>query len=130
MIILDSSVLIEMFRKKDKQNTLFYKLSKEFNDLAISSITHYELGVGNRKSHSDYWEILCENLLILPFDKSCSEEAITIYLDLLKKNKIIDFADILIGATAVAYDIAIATLNVKHFERIKNLKLIDNVKFQ
>jgi len=35
----------------------------------------------------------------------------------------IDLADILIGATAVTHNIPIATLNVKHFERIKDLKI-------
>jgi len=36
----------------------------------------------------------------------------------------IDLADILIGATAVTYSIPIATLNVKHFDRIKGLEIM------
>ena len=115
MILLDSSILIELFRKQDKSKTLFYKLSQTSDELCISSITHYEIGIGNRKSHSEYWDSLCENLRILPFDKACSNSAISIYLELLKANKMIDLADILIGATAVTYSIPIATLNVKHF---------------
>jgi tRNA(fMet)-specific endonuclease VapC len=43
---------------------------------------------------------------------------------MLKNNKIIDIADILIGATALSHNIPIATLNNNHFERIKNLELI------
>lgn len=124
MILLDSSVLIELFRKKDKEKTLFYSLAKTNKTLCISSITYYEIGIGNRKSHVDYWGKLCENLLILPLDKECSENAITIYLDLQKENKIIDLADILIGATALTHDIPIATLNDKHFNRIKGLEIV------
>ena len=124
MILLDSSILIELFRKQDKAKTLFYKLSQTSDELCISSITHYEIGIGNRKSHSEYWDSLCENLRILPFDKACSNSAISIYLELLKANKMIDLADILIGATAVTYSIPIATLNVKHFDRIKGLEII------
>ena len=124
MILLDSSILIEMFRKKDKEKTLFYSLSQTSDDLCISSITHYEIGIGNRKAHADYWELLSENLRVISFDKACSNCAVTIYLDLLNANKMIDLADILIGATAVAYNIPIATLNVKHFERIEGLKII------
>ncbi len=124
MILLDSSILIELFRKQDKSKTLFYKLSQTSDELCISSITHYEIGIGNRKSHSEYWDSLCENLRILPFDKACSNSAISIYLELLKANKMIDLADILIGATAVTYSIPIATLNVKHFDRIKGLEII------
>ena len=124
MILLDSSILIELFRKKDKEKTLFYSLAKTYKTLCISSITYYEIGIGNRKSHSDYWEKLSENLRILPFDKECSDNAITIYLDLLKANKMIDLADILIGATALTHNLPIATLNDKHFNRIKGLEII------
>ena len=125
MILLDSSILIDLFRKKNKEKTLFYKLSRTEEDFCISSITNYEIGIGNRKSHTAYWENLTEILTILPFDKSCSEKAIAIYLNLLKNNKMIDLADILIGATALTHDIPLATLNTKHFERIKGLKIIN-----
>lgn len=37
----------------------------------------------------------------------------------------IDFADILIGATALTHNIPIATLNTKHFQRIKKLEVIE-----
>jgi predicted nucleic acid-binding protein len=124
MIMLDSSVLIELFRKKDKEKTLFYSLSQAHSDLCISSITYYEIGIGNRKSHADYWELLSANLRVIAFDKACSNSAIQIYMDLLKANKMIDLADILIGATAVTYNIPIATLNIKHFERIEGLELL------
>ncbi|MFA6402727.1 MAG: type II toxin-antitoxin system VapC family toxin [Salinivirgaceae bacterium] len=124
MILLDSSILIELFRKKDKEKTLFFSLAKTYKTLCISSITCYEIGIGNRESHYDYWEKLSENLRILPFDKECSDNAITIYLDLLRANKIIDLADILIGATAITHNIPIATLNDKHFNRIAGLEII------
>ncbi|MDP3915400.1 MAG: type II toxin-antitoxin system VapC family toxin [Bacteroidota bacterium] len=124
MILLDSSILIELFRKQDKAKTLFYKLSQTSVKLCISSITHYEIGIGNRKSHDEYWESLSMNLRVIPFDKACSNSAVTIYSELLKANKMIDLADILIGATAITYSIPIATLNVKHFDRIKGLEII------
>jgi tRNA(fMet)-specific endonuclease VapC len=124
MILLDSSILIELFRKKDKEKTLFYSLSQTYTDLCISSITYYEIGIGNRKSHRDYWDLLSENLRVIPFDKACSNSAVAIYIDLLKANKMIDLADILIGATAVSYNIPIATLNTKHFDRIDGLEIL------
>jgi tRNA(fMet)-specific endonuclease VapC len=124
MILLDSSVLIELFRNKAKDKTFFYKLSQSHNNFGISSITNYEIGIGNRKSHFKYWEKLTEHLIIIPFDKDCSLTAIKIYLDLLKSNKLIDLADILIGATALTNRLPLATLNMKHFERIKNLEIV------
>lgn len=124
MILLDSSVLIELFRKRVKERTLFYKLSLTHTDFCISSITYYEVGIGNKKSHIEYWGALTKQLTVLPFDTACSNSAINIYQDLLKKNKMIDIADILIGSTALTHNIPIATLNTKHFERIKNLQII------
>ena len=123
MILLDTSILIELFRKKDKSNTLFYQIAQEKSELAISSITHYEVGIGNNRLHQDYWESLCENLMVLPFDRICSETATSVYRELKSKNKLIDLADLLIGATSLSHEIPIATLNKKHFERIPGLKI-------
>jgi predicted nucleic acid-binding protein len=125
MILLDSSVLIDFFRKKDKTKTIFYQLSKTNTEFCISSITYYEIGIGNRKNHFEFWEKLTENMTVIPFDQACSEKAIFIYFDLLISNKMIDLADLLIGSTALTHNIPIATLNKKHFERIKNLILIE-----
>lgn len=124
MILLDSSILIELFRKKDKKKTQFYSLSKLDEEFSISTITYYEIGIGNRKSHAGFWDSLCNNLTVLPFDKNCADTAITIYHNLLKKNQIIDLADILIGATAITHNIPVSTLNIKHFARIAGLTLM------
>jgi tRNA(fMet)-specific endonuclease VapC len=43
MILLDSSILIELFRKKDKVKTFFYSLAKTYKKLCILTITNYEL---------------------------------------------------------------------------------------
>lgn len=40
-----------------------------------------------------------------------------------KKNKIIEFRDIFIAATAITNDMPLSTLNIKHFERIDGLEL-------
>ena len=124
MILLDSSVLIELFRKKSKQDTLFYKLAQSENDFSISSVTYYEIGIGNRKNHKNYWEKLCERLMVIPFDKACADSAITIYQNLKHKNKLLDLADLLIGATAITHEMPIATLNVNHFQRIEDLTVL------
>ena len=126
MILLDSSVLIELFRKQNKKKTLFYRLAENETDFSISSVTHYEFGIGDKSSEDKYWNELYDRLVVIPFDKSCSQTAIDIYLALKKQNKLIDLADLLIGATAVTYSYKMATLNRKHFERIPDIQLVDN----
>lgn len=126
MILLDSSVLINLFRKKVKSNSFFFKLLKDETEFGISSVTHYEIGIGNKDSDNKYWVELNNNLVIFLFDKDCSIEATNIYLGLKKENKLIDLADILIGATAIANNLKLATLNIKHFSRIKDLELVSS----
>ena len=126
MILLDSSVLIEMFRKKDKQKTFFFHLSQMNDDFAISVITHYEVFCGSNYLQEDFWNDFLDLISILPFDIDSSNEAVKIYRDLKKANKLIDLADIMIAATAVANKMSLATINIDHFSRVKDLKLIKN----
>jgi len=37
MILLDTSVLIDLYRKKNKEKTLFYRLAEYETDFSISS---------------------------------------------------------------------------------------------
>jgi predicted nucleic acid-binding protein len=67
---------------------------------------------------------LCKNLGIIDFNLPCAEKASEIYRELKIRNKMIEFRDILIGATALMHGIPIATLNIKHFERIAGIQII------
>lgn len=124
MILLDSSIIIDHFRKTNKTKTPFFKLASENNILAISTITEFEISVGNTSLHRYYWENLLEDLHILPFDSSCCNVAIEIHQGLKKSNKLIGLADLIIGSTAIVNNISLATLNVKHFRRIEGIKLL------
>jgi len=125
MILLDSSVLIELFRSTNKENTLFYKLATTESDFAISVITYYEIFTGSNEKQDSFWNKLFESVEILNFDFSSSIQATKIYKELKKTNKMIDLADILIAATSISNNIQLATLNLNHFERIKDLKIMN-----
>jgi predicted nucleic acid-binding protein len=124
MILLDSSILIELFRSSKKENSTFYKLATEENHFGISIITHYEVFAGSNEKQDSFWREFTAAIDILDFDLKSSEQAVKIYKQLKKANKLIDLADILIAATAISNEIPIATLNFNHFERIKNLNII------
>ena len=126
MILLDTSVLIEMFRVKDKSSTYFYQLSKEYNDFSISIITHYEIFRGSNRLQDVFWTSFLKNIEIIPFDITSSDEATKIYKQLKAQNKIVDFADLLIAATALAHKLSLATLNLKHFRQIPDLYILNN----
>lgn len=124
MVILDTSIFIEYLRAKDKSKTVLFGLSDNVV-LSLSAVTYYELlmGATNGAKKEDI-RLLTEDLAILPFSFDIAEKAATIFNDLKQKNKLIEFRDIFIAATAISNQLPLKTLNIKHFERIKNLILL------
>ena len=111
-----------------------YELKSKFEDVGpencfISEITLAELKFGVAKSQAKKKnQHALENFLtgiqIIPIfpalDIYASEKAC-----LQKSGKIIDDFDLLIGATAVSFDLVMVTNNTHHFNRIKDIKLED-----
>jgi tRNA(fMet)-specific endonuclease VapC len=125
-LLIDTSILIDYLRKSQKQQTLFYRLSSQF-DYSISSITHFEFMVGATPNNRPFIQQLLQDLPVLAFDIACANQAAAIHQELKMQNQLLPMADILIAATAITYDSPLLTLNRKHFERIKLLKLHDTV---
>ncbi|HEY4325324.1 MAG TPA: type II toxin-antitoxin system VapC family toxin [Mucilaginibacter sp.] len=123
--LLDTSVLIDFYRKKDKSKSFLYKLSQNYQSFAVSAITRYEIYAGALSTQIEFWDDFFSNLTVLPFDSEASKVAVAINADLKKNRKQIDIPDLFIAATAVMYNLPCATLNRKHFERIEKLELID-----
>ena len=120
MILLDTSILINYFRKSDKENTFFLILHKSY-PLGISTITEYELLNGSlSEKHIKFNVLLFSKLTIIDFNRNCAKSAANIYKDLKAKKQLIDVADMLIAGTALANNLPLATLNTKHFSSIKN----------
>ena len=125
MILLDTSILIDYFRKSKKENTIFQKISLAYNDIYISQITYFEILRGSNSTQSEFWLDIFENLILIDFDKNCAEKAVKIYKELKLSNQLIDTADLLIGATAMAFNLSLATCNTKDFKRIKRLDILE-----
>ena len=121
-ILIDTSVVIDHFRKKNKQRSLLYELSKE-NRLFLSAISKFEFLVGAKLAQIRQTEKIIEGFDVLSFNSNVADVASDIAKKLKAKNKIIEFRDIFIAATAIANDIPLSTLNVKHFEKIDGLEL-------
>ena len=123
MICLDSSLLIDFFRKKKKEKSAFFRLSEERDSFAISVVTYFEVLVGCSDDVRSYWREFFEDFKILPLSSKCVEIAVKIDDDLRRRNKRIELPDLLIAATAITHDLPLATLNLKHFERISLLNI-------
>ena len=123
-VLLDTSVLIDFFRKQNKAKSALFGLVGRYR-LSISVMTAFEVKVGIRseRQQQDY-DRLTMNMDVLPLDEACFEEAVTIYRDLKAENALIGLADLLIAASAVRYGLPVATLNRKHFEHVARLRLL------
>jgi tRNA(fMet)-specific endonuclease VapC len=124
LVLVDTSILIDFFRKSEKANSRLLKLVREDFIFCISAITEFEIHIGTTPDQIDYWEDFLFKTQIVAFDKEVARAAVDIGKSLKKQSKLIGMADLFIAATAVHYSLPLATLNVKHFERIEELQIL------
>jgi len=55
IICLDTSILIDYYRKTDKQNSFFFQLTQTYHLFAVSIITEYEIMIGSSQSQDAFW---------------------------------------------------------------------------
>ncbi|MDB5006335.1 MAG: type toxin-antitoxin system VapC family toxin [Mucilaginibacter sp.] len=125
LILIDTSILIDYFRKSDKANSKLISLINEGYKFQISAITEFEIYAGSTAVQQTFWENLLKKIEVLPFDSKTVKIAVEINTVLKRKRKQIEIADLFIASTAISKNIAFATLNRKHFERIENLQIVD-----
>jgi predicted nucleic acid-binding protein len=125
VILVDTSNLIDYYRKTDKANTIWMGLVKQGYEFVISAITKYELFSGATESQLTFWNDVLQIISVIPFDSSCVDTAVAINQQLKRKRKQIAIADLFIAATAVTIGLPIATLNKKHFVRVDELIIVE-----
>ncbi|MBO9673808.1 MAG: type II toxin-antitoxin system VapC family toxin [Sphingobacteriaceae bacterium] len=123
IIMVDTSILIDYFRKKDKSKTRLFDLSQKSDNLCISSITEFEIYTGAKDDQANFWKKMLSNFIVFPFDSDAALVAVEVQNKLKRRRKSIDKADLFIAATAIARDLYFDTLNHKHFEHIEDLKM-------
>jgi tRNA(fMet)-specific endonuclease VapC len=111
IILVDTSVLIDYYRKTDKEKTTWIGLIRKGYSFSISAVTKYEIYTGAKKDQIAFWDTVFQQIPVIAFDEQCVESAIEINSNLKRKRKLIDAADLFIAATALAHDFTFATLN-------------------
>ena len=100
-----------------------------FEKLTINIISYYEIlrglkDLGNEEKLKKFRGFIQENELV-SIRKETVEKAAEIYAYLKKEGNLIEDADILMASTAIVEDLVLITNNIKHFKRVKGLR-IDN----
>ncbi len=122
-ILIDTDIVIEYLRSKDKSSTKLIKLIEE-HDLFLSSISEFELYLGAKTiRHQDDLEILFSEVEVIPFDFGCGKIAANIWKDTQSRHQHIEIKDIFIASIAISNDVWLQTFNKKHFQGIKGLKI-------
>ena len=125
LILVDTSILIDFYRKTDKSNSAWMALVRLEYEFAISVVSKFEIYSGATTNQLTFWESVLQRITVFPFDDKTVDIAVDINKELKRKRKQIDIPDLFIAATALQYQIPLATLNTKHFARIDGLMVID-----
>jgi tRNA(fMet)-specific endonuclease VapC len=125
--IIDSDILSYFFKGEASVVANFEQYSKEFKLLGISQITYYEilsglLAKGASRQINVFREFVKESKVYSLTEESIQISA-DIYAQLRRAGTPLDDLDLLIAGIAIDNKLTLVTNNVKHFSRIKQLKI-------
>jgi tRNA(fMet)-specific endonuclease VapC len=127
--LIDSSVLIAAERGHLNLDDISIRYAED--DVAISAVTASELLNGlyragtaaQRHRRQAFVEGLLAQLPVIDFDLTVARVHASLWADLAKRGLAIGERDLMIGATAIARDHAVATREVRGFPKIPGLKV-------
>jgi len=121
MILLDTNIFIEIYR----DNVAIASIVDNIAEIAVCDVVRAELFYGARNKF-ELKEISkdLEGLHNLHLSAHISKMAVDLVKNYSLSHKL-EFADALIAATAIIYNVEIFTLNRKDFVYIPNLKLYE-----
>jgi len=125
--LLDTNVLSELIRKRPNPGVTERVRNLPREHLVTSSvcITELRYGAVRHPQGNTLWKRISEEVLahiqILPLGRREAERAGELLADLERRGEVIGIEDVLIGATALENDFAVATRNVRHFNRLNGL---------
>ena len=125
IVMVDTSILIDYYRKTDKANSVWIALVRQGYSFKISTITKYEIISGATQTQLGFWNAILQAIEVVPFGEASVDIAVKINAALKRKRKQIELADLFIAATAISHNLPFATLNRKHFDRIEQLEIIE-----
>jgi len=105
--------------------------SQAYNNPAIAAVTVAELWHGverataaHRARREAYLNMITEGLPVFPYTKVTAMEHARIWAELESSGKMISYYDLIVAATALENQGAVATFNERHFSSVSGLKLV------
>ena len=133
-LILDSSVLIAGERRRESVRDILERVRERLTETesGLSVVTVAELTHGiyrakteaDRQRRQDFVDELLRSLIVHPVTLEIAQLAGRIEAQQAAQGISIAFPDLLIGVTALHLDYSVATLNVRHFQSIPCLSVV------
>jgi tRNA(fMet)-specific endonuclease VapC len=122
--LLDTDICIHAL--KGRSRALISKLQAHENNLAITDVTLFELYYGaerydDRQKRLAIIEDFTSRLDIVPFESRAARHAGNIRATLEAKGQMIGAYDVMIAAVARSQGLALATNNLREFNRVEGL---------
>jgi predicted nucleic acid-binding protein len=128
-MILDADVIIRAERGDfDLRGWTKVRVSEDFQ---IAAITVAELWHGVERATASYRDQreafvrrVVDSLQILPYTETTAYEHARIWAELDASGRMIGYHDLIVAATAMECQSAVATFNERHFSRVSGLQVI------
>lgn len=125
--LIDTDILSALMRGNPSAMAQARSYLEVHQQFTFSVITRYEvlrgLLVKKAARQLDAFNELCAASRVLPVTDAIVAQGAAIYADLSQRGELINDADILIAATALAHGLIVVTNNQSHFRRIRNLQV-------
>jgi len=122
-VVLDTSIIIDYLRTKQGLFPELALLEKTGSTLLyLPTVAVLELWKGNSMDMHGV-ESSVERILQITKDVPLSKQLAKKAGELIRKDTVSDFVDSVIAATALYLEAELATLNKKHFAKVKGLKI-------
>lgn len=78
IILVDTSILIDYYRKTDKEKSAWVSLVRQGYSFAISVVTKYEIYSGATSNQLPFWNSVLQAILVIPLDEKSADTAVAI----------------------------------------------------
>jgi tRNA(fMet)-specific endonuclease VapC len=125
--ILDTDWIINLLAgKKDAEERIQQFDPEEIvvSLVAVAEIYESAYNFANPEAHIQTFRSFLSNFQLLNLNLPIIEKFAEVRAHLRRKGQMISDFDILLGATALHYDLIVLTYNKKHFQRIPDIKIL------
>jgi len=114
-VLLDTTVLIDVFRGRNNRRAILERLLAEGHELCTSALNVAEVYAGIRANEEEPTETFLGALECFSIAQSTGKLAGQLKNESARKGKTLALADMIIAAVALEQNCVLATDNVKHF---------------